>query len=161
MSLVITFLYAASKKTPKEDGLGNILLQLPKLYYILGIFVVIGGIGLLIYAFVFANEDDKILATISSITAVLAGSILFAKGYISNLKVTDFEIIETTMFGHRKAIQWNEIKDLSFGKVSLELKITSHSTHIKAHMHLIGFQELLTKLEEKTGKTKTQIGIPN
>jgi len=32
--------------------------------------------------------------------------------------------------------------------------------NIKAHMHLIGFDELISKLEEKTGKTRVQIGIP-
>ena len=50
------------------------------------------------------------------------GSILFAKGYISHLKVTGLKIIETSIFGQRKAIQWHEITNLSYGKVSLELK---------------------------------------
>ena len=63
------------------------------------------------------------------------------------------------MFGKQKEIKWNEIRDLSFGKVSLELKIVSSDKNIKAHMHLIGFQELVIKLESKTGKTKTEIGI--
>jgi hypothetical protein len=27
-------------------------------------------------------------------------------------------------------------------------------------MHLIGFDELVSKLEEKTGKTRSEIGIP-
>ena len=54
---------------------------------------------------------------------------------------------------------YNEIRDLSFGKVSLELKIVSSDKNIKAHMHLVGFQELVAKLEIKTGKTRTEIGI--
>lgn len=72
VSLVMAFLYASSKKKPKEDGLGNIFYN-SKLYYILGVFVIIGGIELLLFTFVFANKDDKILATISSIIAVMAG----------------------------------------------------------------------------------------
>jgi hypothetical protein len=44
-----------------------------------------------------------------------------------------------TMFGKKKEIKWNEIRDLSFGKVSLELKIVSSDKNIKAHMHLVGF----------------------
>jgi hypothetical protein len=159
VSMVMAFLYKASKKKPKKDELGNIILQLPKLYPIIGVFVIISGIGLLIFAFFFAGENDKILASICSLIAIITGYLLFAKGYLSHIKVTDLGITETTMFGKQKEIKWNEIRDLSFGKVSLELKIVSSDKNIKAHMHLVGFQELVTKLESKTGKTKTEIGI--
>lgn len=53
-----------------------------------------------------------------------------------------------------------EIKDISFGKTSLEMKIKSTDKNIKAHIHLIGFDKLVSRLEEKTGKTRSQIGIP-
>lgn len=159
VSMVMAFLYSASKKKPKKDELGNLILQLPKLYSIIGILVIIGGIGLLVFAFFFANENDKILASICSLIAIIIGYLLFSKGYISHIKVTDLGITEMTMFGKQKEIKWNEIRDLSFGKVSLELKIVSSDKNIKAHMHLVGFQELVTKLETKTGKTRTEIGI--
>lgn len=161
VTILMAFLYTASKKKAKEDGRGNIILQLPKLYSIIGVLVIIGGIGLLVFAFFFANENDKILASISSLIAMIAGLLLFTKGYISHIKITDFGIIETTMMGNKKEIKWNEIRDLSFGKVSLELKISSFDKNIKAHMHLVGFQELVAKLVDKTGKTKTEIGIPD
>ncbi|AOR27290.1 hypothetical protein FORMB_02280 [Formosa sp. Hel1_33_131] len=160
VSIVMALLIAASKKKPKKDGLGNIILQLPKLYPIVGISVIIGGLGLLIYAFFYANENDQILAIICSLVAMVVGLLLFAKGFISHIKVTDLGLIETTLFGKQKEIKWDEIRDLSFGKVSLELKIISSDKNIKAHMHLVGFQELVSKLEEKTGKTRIQIGIP-
>ena len=160
VSLVMVLLFAASKKKPKKDEKGNLILQLPKLYSIIGILVIIGGIGLLIFAFFFANENDQILAIISSLVSVIIGLLLFAKSYISYIKVTDLGIIETTMFGKQKEIRWNEIKDLSFGEVSLEMKITSSNKSIKAHIHLVGFYDLVSMLEEKTGKTKIQIGIP-
>ena len=160
VSIVMALLIAASKKKPKKDGLGNIILQLPKLYPIVGISVIIGGLGLLICAFFYANENDQILAIICSLVAMVVGLLLFAKGFISHIKVTDLGLIETTLFGKQKEIKWDEIRDLSFGKVSLELKIISSDKNIKAHMHLVGFQELVSKLEEKTGKTRIQIGIP-
>lgn len=158
--LVMGLLLAASKKKPKKDEVGNIILQLPKLYPIIGILVIIGGVGLIIFAFFFANGNDQILAASCSLVAITVGLLLFAKGYISHIKVTDLGIIETTMFAKQKQIEWNEIKDLSFGKTSLEMKIKSADKIIKAHMHLIGFDELVSKLEEKTGKTRSQIGIP-
>lgn len=160
VTLVMGLLLAASKKKPKKDGAGNIILQLPKLYPIIGILLIIGGIGLLIFAFFFANGNDQILAIICSLIAMIVGLLLFAKGYISHIKVTDLGIIETTIFAKQKEIKWNEIRDLSFGKVSLEMKIATSDKNIKAHMHLVGFDELVSKVEEETGKTRIQIGIP-
>ena len=161
VSLVMSLLYAASKKKPKKDEVGNIILQLPKLYPIMGIIIITSGIGLLIFAFFFASASDKILASICSLIAMIAGLFLFAKGFISNIRVTELGIIETTLFGKEHVIRWNEIKDISFGKVSLELKIQSFDKNIKAHMHLVGFPELVSTIEEKTGKSKTEIGIPD
>ncbi|SEA44121.1 hypothetical protein [Bizionia paragorgiae] len=160
VTLVMGLLLAASKKKPKKDEVGNIILQLPKLYPIIGILVIIGGIGLLIFAFFFANGNDQILAIISSLVAMIFGLLMFAKGYISHIKVTDLGITETTLFAKQKEIRWNEIREVSFGKVSLEMKIESSNKNIKAHMHLVGFDELVSNLEEKTGKTRIQIGIP-
>jgi hypothetical protein len=161
VSFVMAFLYKASQKKPKKDGLGNIILQLPKLYYIIGVLSIVGGIGILIFVLFFTDENEIILAYLGCLSFVFIGFLLFAKGYISHIKITDLAIIETTMFGKKKEIKWNEIKDLSFGKVSLELKISSSDKNIKAHLHLIGFQELTAKLEQKTGKNKAEIGIPN
>lgn len=158
--LVMGLLAAAAKKKPKKDEAGNSILQLPKLYPGMGLLMIVVGLGLLVYAYFFANESDQILAIISSLIALIIGLLLFAKGYISHIKVTDLGITETTMFGKLKEIQWKDIKDVTFGDVSLELKIKSHDKSIKAHMHLIGFDELLAKLEEKTGKTKGELGIP-
>lgn len=160
VTLVMGLLLAASKKKPKKDEIGNSILQLPKLYPIIGILVIIGGIGLIIFAFFFANGTDQVLAAVCSLIAMVVGLLLFAKGYISHIKLTDLGIIETTMFAKQKEIKWNEIKDLTFGKTSLELKIKSADKNIKAHMHLVGFDELVSKLESKTGKTRSQIGIP-
>lgn len=159
ISLVMAFLYAASKKKAKEDELGNIILQLPKLYSIFGILIILGGIGLLIFASFFAHEKDSVTAFIASLIALIAGMFVFAKGYISQIKVTDSGIIETTIFGKQKEIKWHEIIKLSFGTISLELKIKSADKTIKAHLHLVGFQELVYKLENKTGKSRYEMGI--
>jgi hypothetical protein len=157
---MMAFLYSASKKKPKKDEIGNIILQLPKLYAIIGLLLIIGGIGILIFAFITASGNDWIIAISCSLIPMILGVLLFAKGYISHIKITESGIIETTMLGKLKEIRWNEINDLSFGKVSLEMKIASSEKNIKAHIHLVGFDELVSKIEEKTGKTRIQIGIP-
>jgi hypothetical protein len=58
-------------------------------------------------------------------------------------------------------IRWEDIVNLSFGLISLELKIEGYKKNIKAHSHLIGFDKLVSKIEEKTGKTRAQMGLPN
>ncbi|WP_143032228.1 hypothetical protein [Tenacibaculum sp. MAR_2009_124] len=160
ITVVMGLLLAASKKKPKQDDLGNLLLQLPKFYYMLGILVILGGIALLIFGFFFANKNDQILAIISSSIALIVGLLLFTKGYISNIRITDSEITETTIFGKTKKIRYNKISDITFGKTSQEIKISSSNKTIKAHIHLVGIDSLISKLEEKTGRTRNQIGIP-
>lgn len=160
VSLIMAFLDLASKKKPKKDEVGNIILQLPKLYFIIGLLLIISGIVMLIFAFFTAIGDDWIIAISFSLILMILGALLYSKGYISHIKVTEFGIIETTMFGKLKEIRWNEVRDITFGKVSLEMKIASFDKNIKAHMHLVGFDELVAKIEEKTGKTRIQIGIP-
>ena len=101
----MTFLYKVSKKKSKKDELGNIILQLPKFYSFIGVFTIIGGISLLIFAFFFANENDSILASITSIIVLITGILLFAKGSISNIKITNIGITETSIFGKQKEIK--------------------------------------------------------
>lgn len=160
VSLVMVLLFKASKKKPKIDKEGNFILKLPKLYSILGLFTIAIGVALFIYDIFFANAEDKMTIFIIGLSLILIGLPLFAKGSISHIKLTNSAIIETTMFGKTKEIKWEEIKDVSFGKVSLELKIKSSDKSIKAHMHLIGFENLVLLLEEKVGKNRQEFGIP-
>ncbi|MEO8934165.1 MAG: hypothetical protein ABI295_07640 [Xanthomarina sp.] len=160
VSIIGVFLYTSSKKKPKKDGIGNIILQLPKIYSIIGFLVLTGGVGLFIFASFFADGHAKILASIFSLIAIITGLIIFSKGYISHFKVTDVGIIETSMFGKMKEIKWKEIEDVSFVNSSSELKIEGLDHTIMAHRHLVGFEELVSKLEQKTGKTRAEIGIP-
>lgn len=160
VTLVMSLLFAASKKKAKEDPEGNLILKLPRLYPIIGLIMIFGGLGLIIFALFYAQGNDIILASTACLIAMLTGLLLYAKGYISNIRVTDQGIVETTIFAKEKEIRWNEIQSISFGAVSLELKIQSSDKKIKAHMHLVGFPEFIAELEEKTGKSKTEMGIP-
>jgi hypothetical protein len=160
ISLIMALLYAASKKKPKDAGDGNFILQLPKFYAWFGLLMIMGGIALVKYTFIYARESDRAIGAVACIIALLAGMWVFAKGYISQIKVTDSGLIETTIFGKEKTILWSEVKKISFGTISLELTIRSADKKIKAHQHLVGFQELVYKLESKTGKSRFEMGIP-
>jgi len=161
VGLVMSLLYVASKKKPKEDEQGNTILKLPNFYWIMGVFIIATGIGFLFFASYWASESDALPARIAAIIALVLGLLLFGKGYISSILIKDSGLVETSMFGKEKEILWNEIEKITFGKVSLELKIqSSNRNKIKAHLHLVGFDELVSTLEEKTGKTRSQLGIP-
>ncbi|MGV7106099.1 hypothetical protein [Flavobacterium sp. U410] len=62
-------------------------------------------------------------AIIGSLLTLIVGLLLFTKGYISHIKVTELGIVE---------IKWDEIKDITFEKVSLELKNNGVNKNIKA-----------------------------
>ena len=160
ISLIMALLYAASKKKPRDAGDGNFILQLPKFYAWFGLFVVMGGFALVVYTFIYASESDILMGALASAIALLVGMWIFAKGCISQIKVTDSGLIETSIFGKEKTILWGEITKVSFGAISLELTIRSADKKIKAHLHMVGFNELVYKLESKTRKSRFDLGIP-
>jgi len=160
ISLIMALLYAASKKKPRDAGEGSFILQLPKFYAWFGLLVIIGGISLVIYTFFYASEHDKGLGALSSLIALLVGLWIFAKGYIAQIKVTDSGLMETTLFGKEKTILWGEITRISYGTMSHELTIRSADKKIKAHLHMVGFDELVYKLENKTKISRFEMGIP-
>jgi hypothetical protein len=160
VSIIMAYLYKASKGKPKIDTKGNFILKLPKLYAILGFIGIAIAITLFIYDIFVTNEEDKTIIFSLGFFSVLLGLPLFLVGSISHIKLTEFAIIQTTMFGKTKEIKWEEINDVKFGKVSSELKIKSADRSIKANLHLIGFDSLVNKLVEKTGKSLQEMGFP-
>lgn len=160
ISLIMALLYAASRKKPRDAGDGNFILQLPKFYAWFGLFMIMGAIALVIYTFFYARESDRGIGAVASFIALISGMWVFAKGYISQIKVTASGLIETTIFGKEKTILWGEVTRISFGTFSLELSIRSADKKIKAHQHMVGFEELVYKLESKTRKSRFEMGIP-
>lgn len=158
--LIMVMLYSASKGKAKEDEQGNLILRLPKFYWFLGAFMILVGVAFLVAANFYVDVmDDKEIVLYISLGAALLGSLLFAKGYISKIVVTETDIIETGLFGQITQINLNETESISFGSVSQELTIKSKGKKIKAHVHLVGFEELIGKLVKKTGKTPEEMGL--
>ena len=159
VTFLMSYLYSASKKKPKYDEKGNIILKLPNFYYLFGLTLMIGGIGLICYVYFFNNKIEKMYGLIFSLIGIIPGVLLFTKGYMSNIIVNDFGIVENTMFGKQNEIKWDELLDVKFGKMSQELSMKSKNKTIKAHVHLVGFPTLVDKIEEKTGKSIKELII--
>ncbi len=161
VTLILRMLYSASKRKANEDEQGNLVLQLPKFYWFFGAFMISVGIALLVVAnFYVEATDDKEIVLYMSLGAIILGGFLFTKGYISKILISETDIVETGIFGQITQININEIESISFGIVSQELTIKSKKKKIKAHIHLVGFGELVEKLIQKTGKTPTEMGLP-
>jgi len=149
-ALIMSYLFYASKSRPKYGDNGSMILKLPDFYYLFGLCMIIAGIGLLFYLYCFDNDIEKKFGIIFSSIAIIPGLILFAKGYVYRIIINDKGILEYNMFGKQNEIKWDEIKHITFGKISKELSIKSENKNIKAHFHLEGFPTLVEILEKKT-----------
>ena len=114
----------------------------------------------MVYTIFYASESERALSAFGTFLILLLGWYLFAKGYMTQIKVTDSGLVETIIFGKEKTILWGEITKVSFGAISLQLTIRSADKKIKAHLHMVGFNELVYKLESKTRKSGFDLGIP-
>jgi len=161
IGIMMTYLFWVSRKPAQRDSDDNLILKLPKLYTMFGALIILAGITCFVYAIGFASDNDQILSGIVSVFVVGFGYIIFAKGYISNICVSDEGVSETTIFGKKKLIKWGDMTKVKFGKISLELKMSDSHKSIKAHMHTIGFNELVDKIELKTGITRLNMGVPS
>lgn len=160
VSLFLSMMYRASQGNAKEDENGNLVLRLPKFYWILGAISFLIGIGLLVVAYFYVDSiDDSHIVLYMSLAFIFLGYFLFSKGFISNILVTENELIETGLFGKKTIIYLNEINTISFGNISQELRIKTQDSKIKAHFHLIGFSKLVSILERKTGISRKEMGL--
>ena len=153
IGFVMSYLVDASKKKPKKDIQGNTILQLPSFYYLFGLALLIGGIGLILYLYIFDNHIDKKYGVLFGLFGIIPGALLYRKGYVSHIMINDLEINETTMLGNKNSIKWSEIQTVSFSKMNKEIVIKSKDNTIKAHVHLVGFPQLVATIEAKTGKS--------
>ena len=159
VTIMMSFLLKASRKKPKIDEDGNRILRLPILYPIIGGIAVIFGLGLFIFLCIILPAEDIMFAFIVPLIALGLGVPLLLVSLVSKIKITSEGIEQTTMFGKQKIILWTDIKSITFGKVSLELKIKDENQKIKVHMHMVGFPDFISEIENKTGYSKKQMGL--
>jgi hypothetical protein len=160
VSLTMALLISTSLKLPKEDEQGNKILVLPKFYLIIGLFSICVSLAVVIAGTFTANQDEIIFVILIATLFLSLGIPLFLIGKNFKLVITTKELIHTNIFGKTKSIKWEEIKSISFGKISLELKIKTDLVKIKIHQHSVGFPYLIDTIESKTNYTKKSMRIP-
>tara|TARA_R100000935_G_scaffold18989_1_gene36607 strand:+ start:1823 stop:2347 length:525 start_codon:yes stop_codon:yes gene_type:complete len=159
--LIIGSLYLikkASKKKSKIYENGNSIHRLPLIYGIGGIFSLI--ITIIIITSIFLSNENINLFTVASLIILFStlGIIMILMVWMNKIYLNPKKITQRNMWGKIKTIEMSEIKSIKFNKVSLYLKISDGEKIIKCHDHLVGIEEILNTLSEKTNITRNQMG---
>jgi hypothetical protein len=160
IAIVMALLLAASKKRAKIDENGDKILRLPFFYAILGGLCTIASLIIIIYGLATCAEDEIIFVLIFFSMCAGLGLPLLLAGTVMKVKILTNKLEQTNILGRTKTIMWSEIESITFGKISLELKIVSATDKIKAHVHLKGFEDLVDAIEANTTFTRTNMRIP-
>lgn len=156
---IMTLLLNASKKKAKRNVDGNTILRLPYFYFIIGVICSLFCVGIGVFGLLNSPKEDWFFIVIVCLIFFSLGLYL-TLSINHNVIISDQFIEEINFFRQRKKIKWSEIEKIKFGIVSQMLKIQGSKTKIKVHLHMIGFKELVAKIEDKTKFDKNEIRLP-
>ncbi|MFK8010234.1 MAG: hypothetical protein AB8H03_28025 [Saprospiraceae bacterium] len=158
--LFLILIYISSKEKPKKDINGNPILRTSLIYAVIGALTTIASFGILIFGLFFHENDETLAVIIFFLMLSAFGLPLFLFGINVKLIFNNQQMKHTDMLGKIKTIKWNEIDLISFGKVSLLLKIKGNNQTINLHQHTLGFLDFVDAIETNTNYTKQSMGLP-
>lgn len=157
--LVMNLLKKASKENAILTDEGHQILKMPILYGIFGIISFMLGLVVICLGIIMFDSENIYPQFFMFLLFSGLGIPLILQAWVAKTILTDTEIIKVSGFGKRKSIKWKDIQKVTFGKISLELKIQDQQNKIKCHQHLVGFHSLVEKLEEETGMSQNEMGL--
>lgn len=152
------FIKKASKKKSKVDENGNSIHKLPLLYGIGGVVPLIISTIIIVATIFDSNNTNLFNSTVLVCLFSSLGLIMCLKVWMNRISMNSEEIVQRNMWGKIKTIKMNEIRSIKFNRFSLYLKISDGKKTIKCHDHLVGIEEILNMLTEKTNITRKQMG---
>lgn len=158
--LLLTLVYISAKEKPKKDKNGNPILRTSMVYTIIGAIASLASLGILIIGLFIYPNDETIAVIIFFLMLAGLGVPLFLVGINARLIFNKEQMEYTNMIRKIKVIKWNSIKSISFGKISLSLKIKSNDKTINVHQYTIGFNDFVNAIEANTSYTKQTMGVP-
>ncbi len=165
LSVILTSRYL-SKATNKEvvrNELGQYLLRMHKLYYIVGIIAFVFGAIFSITPIITKDADIVSYIIMFLVLFLFGGLGLLAVLYFKRHYVLfdDTKIEVGSPFGNIKCILWTEITKAKFYPSSGLLTLTNKTGEkMKLHSHLVGFPRFIEQLESKTTWTAQQLKLP-
>ena len=160
VAIAMHYLNKQSKKDASFDADGNTLLLLPAFYGILGLAATGLGFGLLLFGlFDFKSEDIAAFFGLFLLFAGL-GTPLILYRYVYKVVVTPQGLVERTIFGKSKSINWSAINTVKYNAMMMKLTVSDGITTLSCYAHLVGFNNLTQALEMHLKKTRAEMGIP-
>jgi hypothetical protein len=142
---------SASDKAPELIGGGRRVLRVNRGYAVMtGV-----GIGMIVLLLVLAPaRAGKPLKAFPGVVGIVAACVAIGLPVVlATVRVRvefDREVIRRRdMWGKRTEIRWDEIRQVSFNKMRLELALASASRKIGLNVHMIGFPDFLEVLKDR------------
>ena len=149
----------ASQRAPVITSSGHQLLRLPRFIGAIGLIALIGGVGVIIYGLINFNEEDLLPQSLLFLMCAGLGMPLVLETWVAKIILTEDSIIRINMLGRKKQILWKDIQSIKYNSTTMELKLSSNTTKITCHRHLMGFYHLVKAILDKTPYTLEQLKI--
>lgn len=150
ISALMKYLMSSSNRETSEKVEGNLLLKMNKAYGVIGIIgIVLAAIAGIAGGFVIVKTfQDFLMLLLAEIIMIFLCLILVLAARNYKIIVSDEKILFYSITGKSKEILWTNIEKVKFNKATLELKLSTNSTSIKLHMHLVGFNRFLQLMKK-------------
>lgn len=145
------YLGASSKKQPEANREGVLILKMNQAYGIVGYIGIAFSVAIGIIASLgtVKSIQDLIVVIILVLFILSLSMPLILVSKKSKIEVDGEKIKHFGISGKIKTIYWVEIKKVKFSRSMMELSFITDKSKIKAHMHMIGFFELVNIMKAK------------
>ncbi len=152
-----------AKKQVSPSDSGELVFEYPRIYRVFAILcVLIGLIPLIpITQMILANEYKIFPLIITLFLLFTIGGIFFIKEtFFTRIITSEYKL---TYLKRKKSIEieWKDIKKVKMNVLSGYLTVSDDRNKIKCHMHLVGFNDLVRHIHQKTGISILSMGIKN
>jgi hypothetical protein len=158
VGFLMSYMAVSAKKQSIIDDEGTLILRMHRAYGIIGYILI--AIFTIISVTVSLKMVDNINEFIDVAELVISldsiGFFMVVYSRNCRLEVTKDSIRQCNVLGMTKEINWDDVKDVSFNKTAMELKLASERLSIKVHMHMTGFLDLVSFMENNLDERHLQ-----
>lgn len=160
VSFVMLYINKAASKPVAENAEGQRVLEVNKLYLVIGWLGIAMGVGSLLLMVFMWEPGIEVPAIIS--TLLFGGSGYMMLLYYRNHKVV-FDEERVTVIGwtgKRFSVKWAEINDIKFNSLSGYIKLYGLGEKANIHFQIMGIKSFLDMMEAKTNWRAKDLRIP-
>lgn len=150
VTVFMKYLTESSKKRAENNN-GIMVLKMNKAYGIVGYISMFAAVIIGVIASLGTVKDIIDLALVFGLFTIFfgIGILLVLSSRNKKIEVSEEEINSYSITGKVTKILWEDISNVSFSNISLELKLTAGRKNIKLHLHNVGFYDFIKLIETK------------